>query len=34
VREPDVALKILAALGREMSHRLRLANMTIHQLEA
>jgi MFS superfamily sulfate permease-like transporter len=33
-REPDVAIKILSALGRELSNRLRQANMTIHQLEA
>jgi anti-anti-sigma regulatory factor len=33
-REPEVAIKILAALGGELSHRLRQANMTIHQLEA
>ena len=31
--EPDVAIKILSALGRELSSRLRQANMTIHQLE-
>jgi MFS superfamily sulfate permease-like transporter len=33
-REPEVAIKILSALGGELSHRLRQANMTIHQLEA
>jgi CRP-like cAMP-binding protein len=32
--EPDAALKILSGLGRELSVRLRQANMTIHQLEA
>lgn len=31
--EPDVALKFLSALGRELSVRLRQANLTIHQLE-
>jgi MFS superfamily sulfate permease-like transporter len=33
-KEPDVAVKILSALGRELSVRLRQANRTIHQLEA
>jgi len=33
-REPAVAIKILAGLGRELSGRLRRANRTIHQLEA
>ncbi len=32
-REPAVAIKILAGLGRELSGRLRRANRTIHQLE-
>ncbi|HEY0223325.1 MAG TPA: SulP family inorganic anion transporter [Pseudolabrys sp.] len=32
--EPGIAIQILAALGRELSGRLRRANMTIHQLEA
>jgi len=31
--EPDLAIQILAALGRELSGRLRQANRTIHQLE-
>jgi anti-anti-sigma regulatory factor len=31
--EPGVAIKILAALGRELSVRLRSANLTIQQLE-
>lgn len=31
--EPAVAIKLLAALGRELSVRLRSANMTIQQLE-
>src|SRR6266702_1355627 len=31
-REPAVAIKILAGLGRELSGRLRRANRTIHQL--
>jgi CRP-like cAMP-binding protein len=31
---PAVAIKLLAALGRELSGRLRRANRTIHQLEA
>jgi MFS superfamily sulfate permease-like transporter len=33
-KEPDIAVKILSALGRELSVRLRQANRTIHQLEA
>ncbi len=33
-RAPAVAIKLLAALGRELSGRLRRANRTIHQLEA
>lgn len=32
--EPDIAVKLLSALGRELSDRLRRANRTIHQLEA
>jgi CRP-like cAMP-binding protein len=32
-REPDIAIKLLSALGRELSVRLRYANMTIQQLE-
>jgi CRP-like cAMP-binding protein len=31
--EPAVAIKLLAALGRELSVRLRSANLTIQQLE-
>ncbi len=31
--EPAIAIKILAALGRELSARLRSANLTIQQLE-
>ena len=30
---PNVAVRILAAIGRELSGRLRIANRTIHQLE-
>jgi anti-anti-sigma regulatory factor len=30
---PSVAMRILAAIGRELSRRLRTANRTIHQLE-
>jgi CRP-like cAMP-binding protein len=30
---PDVAIKVLANLGRELTRRLRQANRTIHQLE-
>jgi sulfate permease, SulP family len=30
---PDVATRVLAAIGRELSGRLRTANRTIHQLE-
>jgi sulfate permease, SulP family len=33
-RHPDVAINLLSALGRELSLRLRYANMTIRQLEA
>ena len=32
--DPEIAVSILSALGRELSGRLRQANMTIHQLEA
>jgi SulP family sulfate permease len=31
--QPDIAIKILSALGRELSVRIRYANMTILQLE-
>jgi hypothetical protein len=31
---PSVAIKLLAGLGRELSHRLRRANRTIHELES
>ena len=31
--EPAAAIKLLAALGRELSFRLRSANLTIQQLE-
>jgi CRP-like cAMP-binding protein len=30
---PSVAIRLLAAIGRELSGRLRAANRTIHQLE-
>jgi sulfate permease, SulP family len=30
---PDLAIKLLSGLGRELSQRLRRANSTIHQLE-
>jgi sulfate permease, SulP family len=30
---PNVAVRILAAIGRQLSGRLRIANRTIHQLE-
>jgi SulP family sulfate permease len=30
---PDVAIRLVAAIGRELSGRLRGANRTIHQLE-
>jgi sulfate permease, SulP family len=33
VKHPDVATRVLAAIGRELSGRLRTANRTIHQLE-
>ena len=32
--QPDIAIKLLSALGRELSVRLRYANMTIQQLES
>ena len=31
--QPDIAIKLLSALGRELSVRIRHANMTILQLE-
>jgi SulP family sulfate permease len=33
-RDPDVAIKLVSALARELSDRLRRANLTIQQLEA
>jgi MFS superfamily sulfate permease-like transporter len=33
-REPDIAIRLLSALGRELSVRIRHANMTIQQLES
>jgi hypothetical protein len=30
---PELAIKLLANLGRQLSHRLRAANRTIEQLE-
>ncbi|MCP4620608.1 MAG: SLC26A/SulP transporter family protein [Bradyrhizobium sp.] len=33
-QHPDIAIKLLQALGRELSVRIRHANMTIQQLEA
>jgi SulP family sulfate permease len=33
-RHPDLAIKLLSALGRELSVRIRHANMTIQQLES
>jgi SulP family sulfate permease len=33
-KQPDVAIKLLSALGRELSVRIRYANMTIQQLES
>jgi MFS superfamily sulfate permease-like transporter len=33
-RQPDIAIKLLAALGHELSVRIRYANLTIQQLEA
>ncbi len=32
--QPDIAIKLLSALGRELSVRIRYANMTIQQLES
>lgn len=32
-RQPDLAIKLLAALGHELSVRIRYANLTIQQLE-
>ena len=32
--QPDIAIKLLSALGRELSVRIRHANMTIQQLES
>jgi MFS superfamily sulfate permease-like transporter/CRP-like cAMP-binding protein len=32
-QQPDIAIKLLTALGRELSVRIRYANMTIQQLE-
>ena len=32
-QRPSIAMRILAAIGRELSGRLRTANRTIHQLE-
>ena len=33
-QQPDIAIKSLTALGRELSVRIRYADMTIQQLEA
>ena len=33
-KQPDIAIKLLSALGRELSVRIRYANMTIQQLES
>jgi anti-anti-sigma regulatory factor len=33
-KQPDLAIKLLSALGRELSIRIRYANMTIQQLES
>jgi SulP family sulfate permease len=33
-KSPDAAIQFMAAIGRELSGRLRTANRTIHQLEA
>jgi len=33
-QQPDLAIRLLSALGRELSVRIRYANMTIQQLEA
>jgi anti-anti-sigma regulatory factor len=32
-KQPDIAIKLLTALGRELSVRIRYANLTIQQLE-
>jgi MFS superfamily sulfate permease-like transporter len=32
-KQPDIAIKLLSAIGRELSVRIRYANMTIQQLE-
>jgi hypothetical protein len=32
-KQPDIAIKLLAALGHELSVRIRYANLTIQQLE-
>jgi sulfate permease, SulP family len=32
-KQPSIAIQLLAAIGRELSGRLRSANCTIHQLE-
>jgi sulfate permease, SulP family len=32
-QQPDLAIKLLTSLGRELSVRIRYANMTIQQLE-
>jgi SulP family sulfate permease len=33
-KQPDIAIKLLSALGRELSVRIRYANMAIQQLES
>ena len=33
-KSPQAAIRFMAAIGRELSERLRSANRTIHQLEA
>ena len=32
-KQPDIAIKLLTALGHELSVRIRYANLTIQQLE-
>ena len=32
-RDPDIAITLVSALARELSDRLRRANLTIRQLE-
>jgi SulP family sulfate permease len=32
-KQPDIAIKLLTALGHELSMRIRYANLTIQQLE-